>query len=64
MNQLTAFNNFLNEQITSSPLYLRAQEMAKGRTPQELEQVARNICDQKGIKYDDAYKAFSQMLNK
>ena len=63
MNHLT-FNNFLNEQITSSPLYTRAQEMANGKSPRELEQVARNICEQKGIKYEDAYKAFSQMLNK
>lgn len=63
MNQST-FNNFLNEQITSSPLYARAQEMANGKSPRELEQVAKNICEQKGIKYEDAYKAFSQMLNK
>ena len=46
MNHLT-FNNFLNEQITSSPLYTRAQEMANGKSPRELEQVARNICEQK-----------------
>ena len=51
-------NNFYN-----SPLFERAQLMAQGKSSTELEQIARNICEQKGIKYEDAYKAFCQMLN-
>ena len=63
MNQSYS-NTLISQLASSSPLYQRAVEMANGKTPRELEQVARNICEQKGISYDDAYKAFSQMLNK
>ena len=57
------FNTQLYQLASSSPLYQRAQEMANGKTAAELEQIAKNICEQKGISYVDAYKAFSQMLN-
>ena len=62
--QYQSSNNLFYQLASSSPLYQRAVQMANGRTPAELEQVARNICEQKGINYDDAYKAFTQMLNK
>lgn len=58
MNQSTS-----NGDVFSSPLFKRAQEMAQGKSRDELEQIAKNICEQKGINYNDAYKAFSQMLN-
>jgi hypothetical protein len=37
--------------------------MAAGRTPQELEQVARNLCQQKGLNYDEALTQFKQYFN-
>lgn len=59
MNQLTS-NAY--EQQFNMPLFKRAQEMAQGKSRTELEQIARNICEQKGISYEEAYKAFFQML--
>lgn len=50
------------EQQFNAPLFKRAQEMAHGKSKPELEQIARNICEQKGISYEEAYKAFFQML--
>ena len=55
-------NTLFYQLASSSPLYQRAVQMAEGKTSAELEQVAKNICEQKGIKYEDALKAFSQML--
>ena len=49
-------------QMTSSPLFKRAQEMANGKTGPEIEQVARNICNQKGVNYDEAVQAFQRMF--
>lgn len=59
MNQLTSNQN--NQQF-NMPLFQRAQQMAYGKDRNELEQIARNICEQKGINYEEAYKAFFQML--
>lgn len=62
MNQSNS-NNLFYQLASTSPLYQRAQEMANGKTQKELEQVAKNICEQKGISYDDAFRTFSQMFN-
>lgn len=52
----------LYQQMTSSPLFNRAQQMADGKSPAELEQIARNICVSKGVNYDEAVKAFRQIM--
>jgi hypothetical protein len=63
MAQQSQYSNVLLYQLASSlPLYQRAVQMADGKTSAELEQVAKNLCEQKGIKYEDALKAFTQML--
>ena len=52
--------------ILSNPLYARAQQMANGKSPEEIEQIAKNICKEKGINYEQAmsqFHSFSQMFN-
>lgn len=52
--------------ILSNPLYARAQQMANGKSPEQLEQIAKNICKEKGIDYEQAmrqFQSFSQMFN-
>lgn len=53
----------LRRQWSTNPLFNRAEQMAAGRTPQELEQVARNLCQQKGLNYDEALAQFKQYFN-
>ena len=36
----------------------------KGKTPSELEQIAKNICASKGVNYEEALNAFRQMMPK
>lgn len=43
-----------------NPLFQRAQEMANGKSEQELEQIARNLCQQRGINFEDAFNQFKQ----
>jgi hypothetical protein len=50
------------QQLQNNPLFQRAQQMAAGRNPQELEQVARNLCQQRGIDYNYAQQMFAQMF--
>lgn len=47
------------QQFQNNPMMGRAQEMAKGKTPQEMEQLCRNLCQQKGIDFDQ----LKQMAN-
>ena len=49
----------INQQnLTSNPLYLRAQEMAKGKNENELREIALNICKEKGIDFNNAFQQF------
>lgn len=36
--------------------------MASGKNPQELEQIAKNLCQQRGINFDEAWKMFQQQF--
>lgn len=51
----------MQNQLMSNPLFKRAQEMANGKSEQELEQIAKNLCQQRGINLDDAIKQFQQV---
>lgn len=55
-------SQIMGQQLQSNPLFQRAQEMARGKSPQELEQVARNLCQQRGIDLDSAMNQFKQMM--
>ena len=37
--------------------------MANGKSEQELEQIAKNLCQQRGINLDEAKNQFAQMFN-
>lgn len=69
MGMLSGKNNpqqmvgqMMTQQFQNNPLFQRAQQMAQGKTPQELEQVARNLCQQRGIDLDSAISQFKQMI--
>lgn len=44
--------------LTSNPLYQRAQEMAKGKNETQLREIALNICKEKGIDFENAFQQF------
>lgn len=48
--------------IENNPMFQRAKQMAEGRSGQELEQIARNLCEQRGIKFDDAFNKFKNSV--
>ena len=61
-NPTQGLQNMMMYQLQNNPLYQRAQEMAKGRSPEELEQVARNLCQQRGIDFDQALSQFKNQF--
>lgn len=50
------------DMMKNNPLYKRAEQMAQGKTNEELKQVAVNLCKQRGIDLDTAYKQFCNMF--
>lgn len=45
-------------QMQNNPMFKQAQQMAQGKSPDELKQVCENICRQRGINFDDALQQF------
>lgn len=52
-----------NQMLRSNPLFQRAQQMAQGKSEDELKQIANNLCKQKGIDINEAYKQFEQQFS-
>lgn len=61
-NPQQMMGQMMTQQLQNNPLFQRAQQMAQGKSPQELEQVARNLCQQRGIDLDSAMSQFKQMM--
>ena len=55
-------NNNLLRQFFNNPLFNQAQRMAQGKTPQEIEQIARNLCAEKDLNYEEALSAFQNYM--
>lgn len=49
-------------QLQNNPLFRRAQQMAAGKSEKELEQVAKNLCEQRGINIDQAMERFKKQF--
>lgn len=50
------------QNIISNPLFLRAQEMARGKSNDEIREIALNICKEKGIDFDMAFSQFQKQF--
>lgn len=50
----------LMQQFGNNPMMGRAQEMAKGKSPEEMEQLCRNMCKQQGMDFDQLKGMASQ----
>lgn len=50
------------QNIGSNPLFQQAQKMSQGKSEQEIIQIAKNICKEKGIDFDSAFSIFKSMM--
>lgn len=53
----------INQMLKSNPLFQRAQQMAQGKSEEELRQIANNLCKQRGIDFDEAYGQFKKQFS-
>lgn len=49
-------------QLQNNPLFRRAQQMAAGKSEKELEQIAKNLCEQRGMNIDQAMEQFKKQF--
>lgn len=57
-----AFQNMMSQQLQSNPLFKRAQQMADGKSPEEIQQICKNLCQQRGIDLDQAIGQFKNQF--
>ena len=50
------------QNVGSNPLFQQAQKMSQGKSEQEIIQIAKNICKEKGIDFDSAFSTFKSMM--
>lgn len=43
-------------------MFQRAQQMAQGKSEEELKTVAENICKERGININEAYEQFTKQF--
>lgn len=53
----------LQQMYQSNPMFKRAQQMANGKSEQELQQIAVNLCKQRGIDINQAFNQFQKIFN-
>lgn len=63
-NPKGAVNNMISQQFQNNPLFQRAQQMAQGKSEPELQQIAQNLCKQRGINMEEAMAQFNKSQNK
>ena len=51
------------QRFQGNPLFQRAQQMAQGKSEQQLQQTAMNLCQQRGININQAWQQFQQSMN-
>lgn len=66
MNLMSAISNQLIQRMTaqfqSNPVFQQAQQMAKGKSEEELKQTCMNICKSKGLDFDQAFNQFQSQF--
>lgn len=54
--------SILEGNFASTPMGANLLELAKGNKTQEIEKIARNVCEQKGLDFDKEFLAFKQKM--
>ena len=55
--------SYLESQLKGTPLGENLVTLAKNNNTAEIEKIARNICEQRGLNYDKEFNDFKQRLS-
>lgn len=53
---------FMMKQFGASPMFRQAQQMAEGKTPEQIKETCKNLCKQRGIDFDQAWAQFQSQF--
>lgn len=54
--------NIVKQRIGNTPMGQNLIKLAENNQTQEIEQIARNICQQRGVDFDKEFTAFKSMF--
>ena len=52
---------FMQQMFGNNPNFQRAMQMTKGKTPRQMQQVAQNLCKEKGVDFENMVNQMSSM---
>ena len=64
IQMITKSNNpqmLMQSMLSKNPTFQRAMQMAQGKNPEELQQIAKNLCQQRGIDFNQAINQLESM---
>ena len=61
-NPMNQMMGMMMRQFQGNPLFNQAQQMAQGKSPQEIQQICKNICKSKGLDLDQALAQFQSQF--
>lgn len=50
----------MQQMFSGDPTFTRAMQMAQGKSPQQIEQIVRNLCQERGIDFEQFKQNFGQ----
>ena len=50
----------MQQMFNGDPTFTRAMQMAQGKSPQQVEQIVRNLCQERGLDFEQLKQNFSQ----
>lgn len=60
MNPQTMMNTIIKQNPQLADVWQKAQQMSKGKTPQEMESMVKDLCGQKGVDFEQAMGMLNQ----
>lgn len=63
VNPMNQMMRMMMGQFQNNPLFNQAQQMAQGKTPQEIQQICSNICKSKGLDINQAWSQFQSQFS-
>lgn len=63
MNMQQKIQSMVQMASKNNPMFGRVQEIMKGNPQNTYEDIAKRMCQQRGINFDDAVKQFEQLMN-
>lgn len=62
MNPMNMMLQAMASRLSGNPMFERAQQMAQGKDVSQIQEVAKNLCKQRGFDYDKMLGEFQNRM--